>query len=1232
MTPLQTQASAAAEEARRRSVAAFKIEYPPELPISENAERIREIWREHGVIIVAGDTGSGKTTQLPKIALELGCGVKGMIGCTQPRRIAAATVAERVADELRAVRGQGAGYQVRFDDRTAPGTAIKFMTDGILLAETLCDRDLRRYDALIIDEAHERSLNIDFLLGYLKNLRVRRPELKIAVSSATIDTETFSAFFGHAPCVNISGRTFPVDDLYLPPERDEELADTVMRGVEEASALNPRGDILVFLPGEREIRECRDLLLGRSLPRTEVLMLFGRLAESETRKVFQPCRSRKIILATNAAETSITVPGIRFVIDSGLARIKRFNPRSRIEELRIEPVSRASIRQRRGRCGRVADGICIHLYGKEDEDNAPRFTDPEILRSALAGVILRMAALNLPPVDRFPLINPPSPGAVREGLATLRDLEALDSGGGLTAEGRKMAKLPADPHIAKMLCRAVKYQVREEMTVIAAALSMQEVFERPAEKKQAADEAHRRFRHPDSDFLTLLNVWKAVTAEGMTGSRLRKFCADNYLNCRRVREWRNLAADFRESLAKIYPDNHPAAEPGGDPPYDMLHQAVLAGVPRNISCLLPEEQVYAAAGNRKFTVFPGSALARRKPKPKWMLSFALVETSRLFGRVNAEIRPEYFERAAGRLCSRVYDRVHYEPASGYVYAREKLLFGGLIINPGRKKLYSEINPAEAREVFIREALAEGKPAIRGTWTEKAALHIKALRDLEIKIRRPGALFSPAEAERHYLKVLPDTVCSDKTLEKLCREDRTDYGARQTADDAEADKYPDRLLFSGTEFRLRYTFEPGEPEDGIVLLCPEKKLNLLPYWAPEYLVPGFLREKTLLLLKTLGKEKRRALLPLQDTAADFCAALELGTVFRERPFTEALTDFIGAEYGIPADADEFDPQRLPEYLKMKIGVTGDNGKITELITELPDRGDSGSKIHSAGMVIPYSRSVPGTEFPPGKIEDEIILKGGTPAYPALCAGADGRVETAVYLDREEAEVRHRRGITALFRAGRADQIKFLQRGIRMTNRMKLSWGMNYPEFAEDMLDLAVTAALPLPAEKIRAREDFLAAAETAAQNLGEALDGAAGKLAALDEIYHAVNALLKRNRYERNGAEDQIRHLDFLFRPGFLKYKAVFRDYAKFLRGAKLRAERAVASPGSDERKYGTLAEYPDKLYAAAAAVDDITLHPHLENFWRLTEEARLAVFAPEIGTTVKNPVKKLPDAWKELKI
>jgi len=609
--------------------AELRLQFPAALPVSHRIPEICELWRKHQVIILGGDTGSGKTTQLPKAAALIGC---KHIGITQPRRIAATAMARRVAEECGTECGRGVGYQVRFDAKVSPETRIKFMTDGILLAETRGDRKLENYDAIIIDEAHERSLNIDFLLGYLKDLLPRRPDLKVAVSSATMDLEHFSEFFDHAPIVEVEGRTFPVEDVFQEPlDEDEDLSEQVARAVEFLSGLDRRGDILVFLPGEREIRECADLLTGRKLFDTEILPLFARLSSADQQKVFHPGRQRRIILATNVAETSITIPGIRFCVDSGLARISRYNPRSRVQELRIEQISQASARQRRGRCGRTADGVCVHLYGEEDLAQADAYTDPEIKRTSLAGVILQMAVLRLPRIDRFPFPDPPQSTAVREGLRLLEDLGAMLPGGRLTREGWSIADLPVDPHIGKMLLEAARRDVLRDMLPIAAYLSIQDPSERPADRQQAADEAHRKFQDETSDYMGILKLWRALSSEAVSNSTLRKFAKTNFMNFSRLREWRNLEADLRDACRALRLAAPAAA--GGPVDADSMHKSILSGVPRQIARYMPEYRFYLGAGGKKYVLFPGSGLSKRKKPAAWIVSFALVETARLFRRL-----------------------------------------------------------------------------------------------------------------------------------------------------------------------------------------------------------------------------------------------------------------------------------------------------------------------------------------------------------------------------------------------------------------------------------------------------------------------------------------------------------------------------------------------------------------------------------------------------------------------
>lgn len=1218
----------------------FRVEFPEELPISRHVDEIKKAWESSPVIIVGGDTGSGKTTQLPKIALALGYGRRGRIGCTQPRRIAASAMSRRVAQELGCEPGTGVGYQVRFDDRTTKSTVLKFMTDGILLAETRNDRSLRQYEVLIIDEAHERSLNIDFLLGYLKNLLPHRPDLKVAISSATLDTQEFSRFFNDAPVIAIEGRTYPVEDVFMPPEYDEELSAQIARAAEFVTSLDPQGDILVFLPGEREIRDATDVLTGRRLRNTEVLPLFGRLSAADQQKVFNPGGQRRIVLATNVAETSVTIPRIRFVIDSGLARIKRFNPRTQIEELQVESISQASARQRRGRCGRIADGVCVHLYSEEDLERSAPYTDPEIKRTGLAGVILQMAALGLPRITHFPFINPPPPAAVREGLRTLEDLRALDPAGRLTREGWKLAELPIDPHLGKMLAFAEKRRVLPELLVIAAYLSIQDPQERPLEKQQAADEAHRRYRDKKSDFVTILNLWNAIQEECPSNRQLRAFARRNFYNFNRLLEWRNLAADLADAAADLKWSGAKLPKLLENPPYDQVHQSILAGIPRHIARYMPEEQHYLGTGARKFLIFPGSGLFKAKPAPEWLMSFALVETSRLFARQNAAIRPDYLEQAAPHLCTRIYDQPYWDAESGFVYARERLTFGGLLIHNGRRVLYSKSHPAEAREIFIREALATGSVIIPKTWVEKSARVLESLALLEEKVRRPGTILDPEAVVEHYLTLLPEGIDSVKSLKELVRNDLQDYSI--SPQDAmqeqfrqwEEGDYPDALAFSGQSFRLRYSFTPGEPEDGLTLYVPSDQLNLLPGHALDWLIPGYLPEKVELMIRALPKPVRQAASPIAETVAAFCEAVKSGTVFSEQPLAAALAEYLRDNLREPVAPADFDNVRLPEYLTMKLAELNRNGKIVQLHREIPASVQQGSRLSRAVAGAKNYTAAGCTAWPglkPLPFKVELPNGNGKTAYPALCDEGES-IGQALYLKESEARMNHRKGIIRLFKLENAAQLKFFKRTIRFSRQAELSWFLNYRDYADDLLDTAIAAAFESDLWEIRDGLAFGIGAEHAKQELGSFVDRMVKQLEGYYANYQLGRDLAKRIKAQcPESAADMKRHLDFLFRNRFLKSDFVFEDYPRYLRGVKIRAERAAGAPGRDETKLDAISDYLDRFHLAAESVPELTDKPLLHDFWRLTEECRLAVFAPEVPLGERAPLKKLDKAWEELR-
>lgn len=1236
----------AAKRSLVEAAASLKPVYPKELPISSHAAGIIEAMRQHQVVIVCGTTGSGKTTQLPKMMLELGMGRSGRIGCTQPRRLAATSMARRVADELRCKPGREVGWQVRFDDQTGDDTVIKFMTDGILLAETRHDRNLLQYDALIIDEAHERSLNIDFILGYLKNLLPKRPDLKIVISSATLDAENFSAFFDNAPVVEVEGRTYPVEDFFLPPYEDEDLSTQVRRGVEWISELDREGDVLVFLPGEREIREAADTLNGQRWRNTEILPLFGRLSMSEQQRVFKTGGRRRIVLATNVAETSITIPGIHYVIDSGLARVSRYNPRNQVQELKIEQISQASARQRRGRCGRIADGVCVYLYSRETLEQAAEFTDPEIKRTSLAGVILQMDVLGLPPIEEFPLLDPPQPSLIREGYKTLFNIGAIDRRRKLLEAGRQIATFPVDPHLAAMICRAEREKVLHEITVIVAYLSIQDPRERPAEKQDDADRAHRQWADGKSDFIGILNLWNFIQGEyasGASQSRIRRLCKQNFINYRRLREWINLQQDLVQTAKDLQwkiPDNvNPVFE---NFHYDHIHRSLLAGLPLDLGVKDEDDpNVYRGTGGRRFYIFPGSGLFQEKPE--WLMAFNLVETTRVFARMAAEVKPEWLEDIAPHLCKPVYRDVRWNARNGFVYASESIICGGLTVVAGRRIHYGKVKPAEARKVFIREGMVPGNMTTRGGWLK---LHLELrqrIEYLEQKIRRPGGLLDEEAIYRHFEEVIPDDVCSVKSLEQWMRKSRARIVMRledamiPQLEPVIPDDYPDELEFYGHTFQLRYKFDPGAVDDGITLLCPAGQLNLLPDWGLDWLVPGWLAEKVRLLIRSLPKQLRIACNPAAQTAGEFAAAVKTGEVYLERPLVEALAEYLSGRTGEQIVVSDFSSDILPDSLVMKVGELDKKNHIRKITAGMP-QVKGGSRV---------SRAVGGGEWAASgetdwPVEEPLpesidLLQGERKGYPALVDEGE-TVGVQVFLDLREAAWSQGRALARLFRLHHRRQVEYLKKNLPVSGGVRLSMGIVDREngWLDDFADAVVVAAMTDEGRiEIRDADTFQARLEAARAELFEyAAEKSRIFEAVIEEKDNCERMLEPLNGKVQYSANliDIKQHLEFLFRTGFLRDDCVWSRYLRYMRALRLRMERLVNAPAKDLDKLSPVEPFQQRFDLSRETVADYERAFDLHEFALLLNEFRIAQFAPEVRPLEKVSVKRLEEAWEKLRL
>ena len=1227
-------------ELRSANAAEFRIGYPDFLPISAKTAEIKKLWSQHQLIILGGATGSGKTTQLPKVALEIGCGRNGMIGCTQPRRLAATAMARRLSAEMGCEYGNAVGSQVRFEDHTAPGTVLKFMTDGILLAELRNDPLLRRYDCLIIDEAHERTLNIDFLLGVIRNLLHRRRDLKIAISSATLDLERFSKFFHDAPVITVAGRTFPVEDIFLPPGEDEELPEHVARAERELYSFDPHGDILVFLPGEREIRECTEMLNGKKLKNTEILPLYSRLSSAEQQKVFQPSRQRRIILSTNVAETSLTIPGIKFCIDSGMARISRYNPRSRIQELQIEMISQASANQRRGRCGRTSDGICVHLYSEEDLQRSAPYTDPEIKRSSLAGVILQMATLHLPDIRTFAFIDPPSPALIREGFRTLSDIQAINSAGKVLPDGKMLAQMPVDPHLGRMLLSSSKLKAVPELLVICAGLSLPEIKERPAEKIQAAEQAHSAWKDENSDFMSILKLWNDLVSSGafVSNGALRRFAKKNFINFTRAKEWKNLVQDLADSIRyrKTVGEVDLSC-------YEAIHEAILSGIPRNIARIEPDKntRLYRGTDGRKFNIFPGSGLAKQKKLPEWIVVFALVETSKVFGRTAAVIDPAVLERAANHLCSRVYDREHFESSSGFVRAREKIMLGSLLIHAGRKVDFAKYNPAAAHEIFIREGLLAGEVLYGGKKTDEFNRIRKKLLEYEIRMRKEGFLYDCEHAAEFFRNNLPQTVNSAKSLKDFWHNQGT--GLNFSIENFilpesgfSPEDFPGEMVFDGMKYDLVYKFEPGDDDDGAVLCVPENALNLIPDRALDYPVPGFFADFAEIMLRALPKNLRRELGGIPHVAEEFAAALKLDPSLRELTPQEALADFLHDELEMEINPREFESAKIPPFMKIKLAVLNEKGRLIKLMDSLPDRSRRASQLSvrlpgaERHRISGWNSWDPADGIMPEKIE--LPPGSGRFFFPALTPEKNtNTVGKQLFLKQPEARRIHKQGVCHLFIIENEQMAKFLRRSIKLSNELKLSLMVDYSkeDFENTLLKAAIINAAECDLYDIRSAENFADFSQNILPVWSNSLDELCAEL---ENFTTSISEIRNFTRKAGAAAENISAHLKLLFAPGFLDRPAVWNNYRRYLRALKIRAQRAADAPGKDLDKAQKIYEWEERFNAALTTVDDLTDSDGLYEFWELLEECRIAVFAPEIKTSIKSPLAKLESLWQNLRI
>ncbi|OKI00309.1 ATP-dependent helicase [Streptomyces sp. CB02923] len=1096
-------------EQRRAAMPA--ITYPEQLPVSQKKDEILEAIRDHQVVIVAGETGSGKTTQIPKICLELGRGVRGLIGHTQPRRIAARTVAERVAEELKTPLGEAVGWKVRFTDQVGSDTLVKLMTDGILLAEIQTDRELRQYDTIIIDEAHERSLNIDFILGYLAQLLPRRPDLKVVITSATIDPERFARHFGSfasvradgdaggdgdgpggAPIVEVSGRTFPVEVRYRPlleeggTDSDRDQITAICDAVDELRGEGP-GDILVFLSGEREIRDTADALNKKNLPQTEVLPLYARLSHAEQHRVFQRHTGRRIVLATNVAETSLTVPGIRYVIDPGMARISRYSYRTKVQRLPIEPVSQASANQRKGRCGRTSDGICIRLYSEDDFLTRPEFTDAEILRTNLASVILQMTAAGLGDIEKFPFIDPPDRRNIKDGVDLLHELGAIDPRQKdpkkrLTQLGRKLSQLPVDPRLARMVLEADRNGCVREVMVIAAALSIQDPRERPAEKQQQADQQHARFKDETSDFLAYLNLWRYVREQqkALSSSAFRRMCRSEFLNYLRIREWQDIYSQLR-TVAKTMGVHLSEQDAAPDP----IHTSLLSGLLSHIGLKDTDaKNEYLGARSAKFAAFPGSALFKKPPR--WIMSAELVETSRLWARVNARIEPEWIEPLAQHLVKRTYSEPHWEQKMAAVMAYERVTLYGVPIVAQRKVNYGRIDPETSRDLFIRNALVEGDWRTHHQFFHDNRKLLGEVEELEHRARRRDILVDDETLFDFYDQRLPEHVVSGAHFDSWWKKKRHDEPEllnfehsmliNESAGAVTKDDYPDSWRQGKLKFRVTYQFEPGADADGVTVHIPLQVLNQVSSEGFDWQIPGLREQLVTELIRSLPKPIRRNYVPAPNFAARFLDS----TVPLQGALVTSLAAGLQRMVGVPVDPADFDQTKIPDHLKITFRVVDERRRklaeakdLEALRLQLKPKTQAAlSKAFAQAAERPPKDGEAGSGGTPAGLEQRTGLtswtlgtlprtfetrRGGQPlkAYPAL---VDEGASVAVRLFDTEAEQQ-----TAMWTGTRrlillnipSNPAKFAQG--KLTNQQKLALSANPHGSIQALFEDCVTAA-------------------------------------------------------------------------------------------------------------------------------------------------------------------------------
>jgi len=1256
------------------------IHYPESLPVSQNVERISKAIDENQVVIIAGETGSGKTTQIPKICLQLGRGIEGMIGHTQPRRIAARTVATRIADELQSQVGDVVGYKVRFTDQVSDNSFIKLMTDGILLAEMQNDRLLRQYDTIIIDEAHERSLNIDFILGYLREILPKRPDLKVIITSATIDPERFAKHFCSvsgklAPIIEVSGRTYPVEMHYRPlGEMNGEQGDDVdvisgiLNAVDELSSFSKgssQGDILIFLNGEREIRDTATALEKANLKHTQILPLYSRLTVQEQNRIFQPHSGRNIVLATNVAETSLTVPGIKYVIDPGTARISRYSYRTKVQRLPIEAISQASANQRAGRCGRVSEGVCIRLYSQDDYLNRPEFTDPEILRTNLATVILQMLSLDLGNIADFPFVQPPDNRNITDGVRLLEELNATSNHQGqtqLTKAGRLLAKFPVDPRMAKMILTSIDLGCIEQIFIIVSALSIQDPRERPHEKQQAADEKHNRFKDKQSDFVSFLNLWMYVHQQqkALTNNQFRKLCQKEFLSYIRIREWQDIFSQLKQALkdtnialsSLTLPDSTVEADKSeNNSAHDAIHQAILSGLLSHLG-QQDENREYKGARGSKFFIFPGSAVAKKPPK--WLMSAELVETSRLFGRMVAKIDPLWIEPMAEHLLKRNYSEPHWEKKQGAVMAYEQISLYGLIIVSKRKINFNQIEPDTCREIFIREALVNGDANIRESFYQRNADLVKEVEKLEQKARRKDFLVEEEQLFNFYSEKLPETVICQRSFlswwkttkekqPKLLNFTR-EFLLNEDTKKVNKTEYPDLWQQGNLSLPLSYHFSPGDVDDGVSVHIPMGILNQVQEIGFDWQIPALRYDLIIALIKALPKSLRRNFVPAPNYADACIAAIEQSSATDNISLRQAVAKQLLRMTGVKLTEDSWQGIELPMHLLINFKVVNEKGKVVEqgrhlslLQQKLQGKVKASiSKVADKGIERNDISSWDFNALP--KNYQKKIANLTIKAFPAV---VDKKQNVAIELFEHQvlADQAMLSGVARLILLNIPSPIKYLQQ--KLPNKAKLGLYFNPFGSITDLLNDCILAScqylVKTHADIPRDESSFDACKDHVRAEIADTVLSLAIKVEQVLQLSHEINKKLKGNVplnvIQSHG--DIKHHLQSLVFKGFITESGYQRvaDIERYLKALVRRMEKLPIDPNQDRLKILEL----EKVNAGFEQVQTKAKHDLAvlidvkETRWMI-EELRVSMFAQNLKTPYPISAKRIKNHLNSLVI